>query len=59
VATPLNPLLTKQQLVERLLRRFPTLTREELCEEAQAYGFDLTEDELPPSSKRGAPTISE
>ena len=46
MADPLNPLLTGDALVRHLMLRFPTLTFDELREEARLIGVDLTE---PPS----------
>ena len=48
MADPLNPLFSNAELIARLLRRFPTMTRAELLEEARAYGFDLSTPEAKP-----------
>jgi hypothetical protein len=45
VATPLKPLQSKNELIRDLLAEYPTLTREKIIEQAEAFGFDLTEDE--------------
>jgi hypothetical protein len=50
MATPLKPLQSKSELIASLLKRFPTLTRERLLEEAEAFGFDLAEEEPPGAS---------
>jgi len=45
MADPLNPLFTNDELIAHLLQQHPTLTREQLLKEAQAYGFDLAPEE--------------
>ena len=39
---PLNPVPSDEDLLDRILRLHPGLTREEVLEEVEAFGFDLT-----------------
>jgi len=42
MADLLNPKLSDEECVARILRVFPTLMYEQIFAEAKAYGFDLT-----------------
>ena len=39
---PLNPRLDNEGLLEQISKQYPNLTREEIIELAEAFGFDLT-----------------
>lgn len=49
---PLNPKLSDEEFVALILRQYPSLTREQVLEEAKAYGFDLMVPESSPSTRR-------
>lgn len=58
MADPLNPKLSDEECVARILRLFPNLMCEQILAEAKAYGFDLTVPEAnqfaSPAKLRGA-----
>jgi hypothetical protein len=53
MADLLNPKLSDEECVARILRVFPTLMYEQIFAEAKAYGFDLTVPEAKSICKPG------
>ena len=48
MATPLKPWpLSDEEIVQRLMRRYPGLTREKIIEQARVWGWNLDLDEPP------------